>query len=199
MATLPQFNDDAETPDDAKAPNEGAEGEPQDDSKLDGGNPKQAIGYIPPNATPKVKTYLLAAKKFLITSDGAAERFRAFLGKTKDHVAALAMLVTKTIDNLEQQLGPLSDTEHDQVSLIITGWLVSSLQHMGMPGLDTEQGRHDLIGRVLQQVDQMTNKGGQAPPQPDQGGGTLPQMQPGPGAPPDDQQQPQGAPAPGGP
>lgn len=176
MPTLQQFSAPSDDDQDEGAAPTAPSDSDGDESSKDGGDPKQAIGFIPAGATPKVKTFLLAAKQFLIDADGAADRFRAWLGKSKDHVQAIALLVAKTVDNLEKKLGPLTDQEHDQVSLVITGWLVSSLQHMGMPGLDTEQGRHDLIGRILQTIDKATQRGSPAPGGAPQG--TLPQMQP---------------------
>jgi hypothetical protein len=174
MATLQQFSDDDQDEGaNPTAPSDNGADE-QDDSKLDGGNPAHAIGWIPSNASPKVKTFLLAAKQFLINSPGASDRLKKLLGSSKDHVTALAMLVGHTIQSLEQKLGPLSDPEQQQVSMVITGWLVSSLQALGMPGLDTPQGRHDLMGRVLQKLDAMSSGQGQPPAE-----GTLPQMQPG--------------------
>lgn len=147
-----------------------------------GNDPKAMIGYIEPNAPPKIRTYLLAAKGALITPQGAQMIKRLLASSKGDPARPIALLIGKTIEQLQTKLGPLTDSEHDQVAIHIAGWIVSSLQQLGMPGLDKPAARQDLIGRIMQQLDAMT----QAPPgQQDQG---PPQAGP-----------PQGPPQPAGP
>lgn len=185
MATMPQLQD---TDVDPNA--EGAEamaGAPPDDQgapQPDGGDPAQMIGYIDPRLPPKIRVFLKAAKGVLISEQGAA-LLKKVLASSGDHVTALAQLVEKTIQNLETRLGPLTDVEHDKVAMFLTGWIVSSLQHMGMPGLDKPAGRQDLIGRILQALDGLTQdpqQQGQPPGQPGQPG--QPGAAPPPGGPP---------------
>lgn len=181
MATLPQVNE---------AP---AEEAPPQAERPDGNDSSKMIGYIDPGLPPKVQTFLEAAKAGLLNAQGAV-MLKKVLSQAGDHVKALAMLIEKTIQKLEDKLGPLEDQEHDQVAFFIAGWLVSSLQEMGMPGLDNAEGRQDLIGRVLQALDGMTKgdpnqptppaepgtQGALPPPvapsAPGGGGGTMPQL-----------------------
>jgi hypothetical protein len=141
------------------------------DQQPDGNDPSQMIGYIDPNATPKVKTYLTAAKAIVVNPQ-TADILKKMLTQGQDPAMTLATFIGKTIDTLETKLGPLEQQEHDQVAVHIAGWLVSSLQHMGMPGLDDQGARHDLLGRILQALDQLT-------------GGDQPQDQGAPQQPPD--------------
>lgn len=152
----------------------------------DANKPEDMIGYIDPNASPKVKTFLLAAKQILISPMGA-QTVKGLLSQSKgDPSMPIATLIEKTIQKLEDKLGPLQDPEHDQVALHIAGWITSSLQHMHMPGLDDAGARQDLIGRIMQALDQMTQGQGQqsapqGPPQaqqppPDQGGAPMQQF-----------------------
>jgi len=176
MATLPSLQDEPEAVDSPR--------EESAESKPSGGDPAQAIGYIDPGVSPKVKTFLLAAKAAMLNEQGA-RMLKGIMGKSEDPAMGIAMIVGKTIEKLQDKLGPLNDQEHDQVAFHLTGWLVSSLQHMGMPGLDAPDGRQDLMGRALQALDQATQgpapgaapppQGAPVPPQ-----GTMPQMQGGP-------------------
>lgn len=135
-------------------------------------NPDEAIGYVDPNVSPKVKTYLMAAQHVVLNEQTAAT-LKQLLSSGNDPAMSLAAMVGKIIDALETKLGPLEQEEHDQVAVHIVGWLVSSLQKMGMPGLDSDQGRHDLLGRILQSLDQLSQG------QPDQGQpDQQPQQQP---------------------
>ena len=146
-----------------------------------GGNPDQMIGYIPDQASAKVKTYLLTAKAVILNPQ-TASILKQMLAGGNDMAMTLATFVGKTIDSIETKLGPLTPQEHDQVALIVTGWLVSSLQKMGAPGLEDQGARHDLLGRILQALDQLTQGDQQQDPNaptPDQGA-----------APPDAQAQP---------
>jgi hypothetical protein len=149
----------APPPDDAQDPAAPDQGPPDtggDQGAPNGNDPAQAIGYIDPSVSPKVKTFLLAAKQILISPQGA-DAIKGLLSQSKgDPATAIAMLVGKTIDKLQEKLGPLNDQEHDQVAVHLCGWIVSTLQHLGCPGLDTQQGRHDLLGRILQALDQAT-------------------------------------------
>ena len=148
MATLKALQEPMDEPEmDDNLAEESAES-----SQPDGGNPDQMVGYIPNDAPAKVRVYLKAAQAALLNDEGA-KLLRKVLGSSADHVKGIALIVGKTIDKLETKLGPLTDQENDQVAFFITGWLVSSLQAMGMPGLDDAQGRQDLIGRVLQTLD----------------------------------------------
>jgi hypothetical protein len=132
------------------------QGPPQGPKAPDGNSPDQMIGYIDPNASPKVKTYLLTAKQFLLNAQGA--QFVKSLLKTAkgDPSTAIAMFIGKLLEKLQDKLGPLEQQEHDQVAMHLAGWIVSSLQKMGMPGLDDAGARQDLIGRILQALDGMT-------------------------------------------
>lgn len=122
----------------------------------DPNNPDDMIGYIDPNASPKVQTFLLAAKRILISGQGA-QTIKGLLGQSQgDPVTPIAALVAQTIEKLQDKLGPLNDNEHDQVAMHMVGWVVSSLQKMGMPGLDDAGARQDLIGRIMQTMDGMT-------------------------------------------
>lgn len=155
----------------------------------DGSNPKDMIGYIEPGCSPKIKTYLLAAKAVLLTPQGAQMLRRLLASSKGDPSRPIALLIGKTLEGLQTKLGPLTDTEHDQVGIHIAGWMVSSLQQMGMPGLNTPAGRHDLIGRIMQMLDSMTKAppGQQGPPQqgpPQQGAPLPPQAPPAPQGPP---------------
>lgn len=159
----------------------------------DANNPEHMIGYIDPNASPKVKTFLLAAKQVLISPQGG-QIVKGLLSASKgDPSTPIAALIEKTIQKLEDKLGPLQDQEHDQVAIHIAGWIVSSLQHMGMPGLDDAGARQDLIGRIMQAVDQMTQGQGQQGPQDASQG---PSQQGAPPGPPQGQAPPQGPPTP---
>lgn len=147
--------------------------------------PEDMIGYIEPGTSPKVKTFLLAAKQILISPQGA-QIVKGLLSKSNgDPSMPIAALIEKTIQKLEDKLGPLEDQEHDQVALHIAGWIVSSLQHMGMPGLTDAGARQDLIGRIMQALDQMTQgqgqqqQGQQGPPQQAQQPQQPPQGPPG--------------------
>ena len=183
MATLPAMQDTDADP--QMDPDQDADDVARDDAgdaAPDGGNPDQMIGYIDPQLPAKVRVFLKAAKAALLNEQGST-MLRKVLGGAQDHTKALALIVGKTIDKLETRLGPLTDQENDQVAFFITGWLVSSLQKMGMPGLDDAGARQDLIGRVLKTLDssgQQPAQGAPPPgppqPQPDQGGGTLPQL-----------------------
>lgn len=134
----------------------------------DPNKPEDMIGYIDPNASPKVKTFLLAAKQILISPMGA-QTVKGLLSQSKgDPSMPIATLIEKTIQKLEDKFGPLQDPEHDQVAMHMAGWIVSSLQHMGMPGLDDAGARQDLIGRIMQALDQMTQGQDEGTPQ-DQG------------------------------
>lgn len=170
--------------DDTEAPMEPQDAPPEDSqgSAPDGGDPSQAIGYIPDEYPAKEKTYLLAAKK-VILNEQTAKVIRQLLSSSNDAATALAAFIGKTVDAIETKLGPLTDEEHDRVCLVIAGWLASSLQAMGMPGMDSPEGRQDLMGRVLKRLDSMTQGQGQ------EGAGEPPagQREPEPGA------QPQGA------
>lgn len=104
-----------------------------------------------------------------------------------DIAKGVAPLIETMIQKLEEKLGPLTDDEHDKVAFFIAGWCVSSLQKAGAPGLDSPAGRQDLLGRILNQVDTMT-----------QGDGGEPQGQPMNGQPPPDGAAPMGQFAPGG-
>lgn len=125
------------------------------------------IGHIDPNASPKVKTFLLAAQHIVLNPQ-TADILKQLLSQGQDPAQTLAAFIGKTMDGIETRLGPLQDQEHDQVAVHIAGWLVSSLQEMGMPGLDTPAGRQDLIGRILQALDGMTQGQQSAAPQGDQ-------------------------------
>jgi len=163
-------------PDDGGAPmDQGAPAQP------DGGNPEQMIGYIPEEYPAKEKTYLAAAKHVLL-NEQTAGMIKQLLGAGKDPAQTLAMLIGKTVDSIETKLGPLTDDEHDRVCLVIAGWLASTLQQMGMPGMDDAGARQDFMGRVLQQLDSMTQGEGQGEQAQD------PQQAP----PPDAQQPPMG-------
>lgn len=142
----------APVPDDQAPPDQGG----QDTQPPDGGDPDQMIGYIDPNASPKVKTYLLAAKQFLISPQGAMALKKLLATSKGDPAMPIAMLINTTIEKLQDKFGPLSDQEHDQVCAHIAGWIVSSLQKMGLPGLDDQGARQDLMGRILQASDQLT-------------------------------------------
>jgi hypothetical protein len=135
----------------------------QPEQQPDGGNPDHMIGYIDPNVSAKVKTYLLAAQHVVLNQQTAGV-IKKLLASGTDPAMSLATFIGKTIDALETKLGPLEDNEHDQVAVHIAGWLVSSLQKMGMPGLDQPEGRQDLIGRILQALDGLT-KGDQGAPE----------------------------------
>lgn len=120
----------------------------------------QMIGYIEDGVSAKVKTYLLAAKSLVLNAQ-SAQTLKQLLAQGKDPAQTLALIIGKVIDALESNLGPLEQEEHDQVAFHIGGWLVSSLGEMGMPGLDAPEGRQDLLGRVLQALDGMTQEQGE--------------------------------------
>ncbi len=146
-------------PDDGDAPMDAAPAQP------DGGNPEQMIGYIPEEYPAKERTYLAAAKSVLL-NEQTAGMLKQMLSQGNDPTMTLAALIGKTVDAIETKLGPLTDDEHDRVCLVIAGWLASTLQQMGMPGMDDAGARQDFMGRVLQQLDSMTQGGGdQGPPQ----------------------------------
>lgn len=127
-------------------------------------DPDQAIGYIDPGVSQKVKTYLMAAQP-VVLNEQTAQALKQLLSQGNDPAMAIATLIGKIIDSLETKLGPLEQQEHDQVAVHIAGWIVSSLQKMGMPGLDQQDGRHDMLGRILQALDQLTGGQGQSPDQ----------------------------------
>jgi hypothetical protein len=83
------------------------QGPPQGAKAPDGNSPDQMIGYIDPNASPKVKTYLLTAKQFLLNAQGA--QFVKSLLKTAkgDPSTAIAMFIGKLLEKLQDKLGPL--------------------------------------------------------------------------------------------
>jgi hypothetical protein len=149
--------------------------EAQAPSEPDGSDPSQAIGYIPEQYPAKEKTYLAAAKAIILRPE-TADTIKGILSSAQDAPMALAVFIGKIVDRLETKLGPLTDDEHDRVCLVIAGWLTSSLQAMGMPGLDDPSGRQDLIGRILTKLDQLTQGNGepqqgapdQEPQQPEQ-------------------------------
>lgn len=155
MATMPQAPDD-QAPDPAD-PNDGAPEDQDTRQQPDGGDPDQMIGYIDPNASPKVKTYLLAAKQFMISPQGAMALKKLLATSKGDPAMPIAMLINTTIEKLQDKFGPLSDQEHDQVCAHIAGWIVSSLQKRGLPGLDDQGARQDLMGRILQASDRLTH------------------------------------------
>jgi hypothetical protein len=201
MATLANLQDDGEDPtaapaQDADADEQGGptDADPDDSGgdQPDGGNPDHMIGYIDPRLPAKVRVFLRAIRLVLLTPTG--ERALKKAVGSENPPEGIAMLVGKSIESAQNHLGPLNDQEHDQVAMFVTGWLVSSLQKMGMPGLEDAGGRHDLIGRVLQALDKMTGGQQQGPPdgaQDAQGGPPGPPPTPGgpggPAAPPDDQ------------
>lgn len=153
---------------------------------LDGGNPEHMIGYIDPGLPPKIRAYLEAAKSIVLTGPGG-QTVRGLLSQTQTGLEKpIAAFVEKVVQKIEDKLGPLEDQEHDQVCFFIVGWIVSSLQAAKVPGLNTQAGRHDLIGRIMQAIDAMTQGQGQPP----QGPNGAP-----PGGPP--QGPPQGGPPPG--
>ena len=127
---------------------------PEQGSSPDGGDPTAMVGYIPEEYPAKIKTYLAAARKVYLRDETAA-MIRKMLGAANDPAHALALFVGKIIDSLETKLGPLTDDEHDKVALIICGWLASTMQAMGMPGMDSPEGRQDFMGRILNQLDSM--------------------------------------------
>ena len=129
----------------------------------DGGNPEQMIGYIPEEYPAKDKTYLAAAKTVLL-NEQTAGLLKQMLSQGNDPTVTLAALIGKTVDAIETKLGPLTDDEHDRVCLVIAGWLASTLQQMGMPGMDDAGARQDFMGRVLQQLDSMQQGDGGHPP-----------------------------------
>jgi hypothetical protein len=51
------------------------------------------------------------------------------------------------------------------VVVVIAGWLASTLQQMGMPGMDDAGARQDFMGRVLTQLDGMQQGGGEQQPE----------------------------------
>jgi hypothetical protein len=151
----------------------------------DGGDPKQMIGWVPQGLPAKLRVYLKMARMAVVSAAGG-QMIQTLLHQSPDHVKAMAMFIAKTMQSLESKLGPLADDEYDKVAAIISGWIVSTLQSMGMPGLDDAGGRHDLIGRIMQTVDGLTGHGqggqpaqGQPPGQPPQGGAGQPPPQPG--------------------
>lgn len=117
----------------------------------DGGNPDQMIGYIPEQYPAKDKTYLAAARAVLL-NDQTATLLKKMLATSKDPTVTLAALLGKTVDAIETKLGPLTDDEHDRVCLVIAGWLASTMQKLGMPGLDDAGARQDFMGRILQNL-----------------------------------------------
>lgn len=121
----------------------------------DGNNPEQMIGWIPEEYPAKQKTYLAAAKQIVLREE-TASAIKQIISSATDPAMGLAVFIGKLVDKLETKLGPLTDDEHDHVCLVIAGWLVSSLQAMGMPGLEDAGARQDLIGRILQALDGMT-------------------------------------------
>lgn len=146
-------------PDDGGAPmDQGAPAQP------DGGDPSQMIGYIPDEYPAKDKTYLAAAKAVLL-NEQTAGTLKQMLAAGKDPAQTLALLIGKTIDSIETKLGPLTDEEHDRVCLVIAGWMASTLQQMGMPGMDDAGARQDFMGRVLTQLDGMQQGGGEQQPE----------------------------------
>lgn len=147
-------------PDDGGAPMDAA----PEQAQPDGGNPEQMIGYIPEEYPAKEKTYLAAAKSVLL-NEQTAGMLKQMLSQGNDPTMTLAALIGKTVDAIETKLGPLTDDEHDRVCLVISGWLASTLQQMGMPGMDDAGARQDFMGRVMQQLDSMTQgEGGEQAP-----------------------------------
>lgn len=151
--------DEQMAPDNGGAPMDAA----PEQAQPDGGNPEQMIGYIPEEYPAKEKTYLAAAKTVLL-NEQTAGMIKQLLGAGKDPAQTLAMLIGKTVDSIETKLGPLTDDEHDRVCLVIAGWLASTLQQMGMPGMDDAGARQDFMGRVMQQLDGMMQGGDQGAP-----------------------------------
>lgn len=154
----------------------------------DGNDPAAVIGWFPDALPQKVKAFLEAAKA-MVVSDAGAALIDGVMGRASDMAAGVTMIVGKTVEKLQDKMGPLTDEEHDKVAFFITGWIVSSLQLKGAPGLDTPEGRQDLIGRVLQKLDASQGApGGAAPmqgaPAPQEGPmvprGTMPQLGGGP-------------------
>ncbi len=141
------------------------EGMPQEPQQPDGGDPNVAIGFIPDEYSAKEKTFLTAAKAVLL-NDQTAGIIRQMLGQGGDATKTLALLLAQTVDKLETKLGPLNDDEHDRVCLVLAGWMASTMQAMGMPGMDDPGGRQDFMGRVLTQLDSMTQGGGEQGEQP---------------------------------
>jgi hypothetical protein len=198
MATLPQLDDDQDPGAEPDHPADDASA--GDEPMPDGGNPDHMIGYIDPRLPTKVRVFLRAARMIIVSPVGLTAIKKA-AANSSDHVQGLAYLVAKTLEKLQDRLGPLTDQEHDQVATFITGWIVSTLQKLKVPGLDDAGARQDLIGRILQALDRLTGGQGQqgaqdaqdgpagpqqvppggpagpaAPPAQDDGGGTLPQL-----------------------
>lgn len=209
MATLQQLQSSptAAPADDAPgadlAPGMGAA--PPDDqqgadptAKVDGGDPKHMVGWIDPRLPAKVRVFLKAAAQFIIRTpspEAANLRLKKVLRSAGDHIKALAYYTEKVIQQLENKLGPLSDKEHDQVAFFIVGWLVSTMQAWGMPGLDDANARQHMIGQILQALDGMTKAPpGQQDPNAPPADPAAADAPPVPGAP----QPPPGVPAPQG-
>lgn len=185
MATLANLQDEGAPG--AATPNAGMDDAQQpshtEQDPTDGGDPKQMIGWVPSGFPAKLRVYLKMARAALISPMGSAMLKKCL--QAGDHVKGLAYLIAKTMQQLEQKFGPLQDQEYDKVAMVIAGWLVSSLQEMGMPGLDDAGARQDLMGRILQQLDALTGHGGQGGAQgaQPQGGQPAPGQTPGVGAP----------------
>lgn len=133
---------------------------PDQGGQPDGGNPEQMIGYIPEEYPAKEKTYLAAAKQIILRPE-TAQTIKGLLSRSNDAVMPIAAFIGKIVDKLETKLGPLQDDEHDRVCLVIAGWMASTMQSLGMPGMDDAGARQDFIGRVLTQLDQMQQGEGQ--------------------------------------
>jgi hypothetical protein len=154
-------------------PDQGAPEQP------DGGNPDVMIGYIPEEYPAKEKTYLAAARK-VIVNDQTAGILKQMLASGNDPAMTLAAFIGKTVDALETKLGPLNDDEHDRVCLVIAGWMASTLQKMGMPGMDDAGARQDFMGRVLQQLDGLNSGQPQGQQEAQEAPQSAPEAPPGP-------------------
>lgn len=159
MATLRQYQDDPapdEAPDDA-APDQG--GGDRDHASVDPNDPSHMVGWIDPRLPAKVRVFLRACKVMVMSDAGEQAIKKA--ATASDYTKGLAYFIAKTIEQAQNKLGPLNDKEHDQVAFFLAGWIVSAMQGWGMPGLDDAGARQDLIGRILQQLDQLSGNGQQ--------------------------------------
>jgi len=134
--------------------------------------PQDAIGYIGPNLPPNVQQFLEVARKVVINGQTAAV-LKKMLASAKDVKQTIAAFVGKTIESLQNKLGPLDDQSYKLVATYIVGWIVATLAKMGMPGLDSNAGKRDLTVQITQLLVQMQQGQGQgaapatpgAPPQ----------------------------------